>query len=472
MDTVLDGSLDSIFASLGEVVSRCVKGFASVNDAIANFAQTLAAASQAQQQQQEKDKPKGADMGAVMDLIPASIRQVAARVNQAVAGLQELAAKYKGAAAPSVAKGGGAGGGEESGGGGFATMAMAAGGVALALGAASAAIQGVVSAVKSSVSALSPSTMAGFDRAMRDMSATIGVGFAPIFQELIGIVRTISGVILPMMEALSPVMRSLTESVGGVLVPVFKLFAGIVEALMPVFRILATIIELVVAILRPAFAMLTNAAVVLGVIFGVLEAILAPIVELLKGWASVFDAIGQVFEVVGKVFKALADTIMPLIKMLFQGLGLGKIFEFLVWIIGQVVKAFIIAIATLAKLAGATDFIKNLRKSLEPKAGATAAITNVGIKSLDQISKDMATASAAASGPGEKAQTETDMLAGILDTLTQIESQKQPIEDIRDLVAQLNNPRALTTQGGQRDLLRTFYGIVDKDVARQILPEG
>jgi hypothetical protein len=97
-------------------------------------------------------------------------------------------------------------------------------------------IEGIVTASKSWVEALAPNTIDNFNQAIRDLQATLGYAFQPIFTIMADTFRQVAGIILPLMEALRPVIESLTNTISESLINVIKVFATILTALAPLFK--------------------------------------------------------------------------------------------------------------------------------------------------------------------------------------------------------------------------------------------
>ncbi len=328
--------------------------------------------------------------------------------------------------------------------GGLAAVGMALGGFVTAIQAAVGAIQEVIGKVRGFVEALSPATVQAFDRAMRDLSATIGVAFQPVFEVLTGIIRQIAGIIMPVMEQLRPVVEQVTASLGGVLVTVVRSMASGLEALMPVIRVLAVLLDVVGALLKPVIIAFQILGQVTGFLFSALEAVLSPLIEGLKVFSGVMDAVSEVMNVVSIIFKTVTDAVAATLKAIF-GVDFKGVMDFFVRAVKDAGAAMVRFVAYLAAAFGQTDFLKKLEENLRPKQGATAALQGVGVSSLEQIAKDMAVASAAAAGVGEQQKGTDDYLRDLAGMVHDIaEGKNVPdwvkwLKDIHDNVDKMVN---------------------------------
>lgn len=315
-----------------------------------------------------------------------------------------------------------------------AGAAAALGGLVAGISAATSAITGAISSVQGFVQALSPIQIELFQRALRDLQATVGVAFQPIFEVLTGTIRQVAGIILPLMVQLRPVIQQVTEVFSTSLLQSAKSLVGILTALLPVIQLVTSLFEVLEAATRP-FVQLTALLIQLLVVpFQLLAAVLQPFTELLKVVQAAFDGMTDVIEVVTIIIRALALTIQQAI----QGLG-GFDIKGLVSQIAAAFKTLIttilVFVASLAKVLGFDGFVKNLIDILSPKGEGAKAADTVGIKGFEQIAKDLALASAVATPAGEGGKEAG--LNDVVGVLQKIQDGTTPLTEIRDFVKKI-----------------------------------
>lgn len=154
-----------------------------------------------------------------------------------------------------------------------------------------------------------------------------------------------------------------------------------------------------------------------------LQPILETLTELFRDFAAIFD---DTFKQLGEIIKTLLDALKPFITIILQVVNaalqpLLVIVQMVADTFVMLLKATVLVTAELMRLAGAREtlagFIKLFEDQLNPANTANAAPRDVGIKSVDQIVKDLATAAANA-GAG---RSDNEFLKDIVDKLKEIE---------------------------------------------------
>jgi hypothetical protein len=247
--------------------------------------------------------------------------------------------------------------------------------------------QALANAVGAFVQALNPSVMYTFSQAMRDLMATIGVAFAPAVAVLTDGMRTIAGVLLPVMQALAPVFRDLTSFLIGQFIQPFRMIASVFSAL-------------------------------------------APVLEFITGALRVLQDAVSALSVVG---SALIQTFVGLIQSLIGGLDMKGVLSRFRDVMHMVVEAMLKLVAYIAKAFGSLGFIDKMKKNLldlaNPKAGMKAAPQDVGFKGFEDISKSMASAAfAAQAGGGGQDKSEKEWLERLALTLDDIKNDKKDVK--------------------------------------------
>ena len=253
-------------------------------------------------------------------------------------------------------------------------------------------LQKTIDSLGKFVEALAPGVMENFQRAIKDLQATIGVAFVGLFVKLADVAREVAGALLPAMEALQPVVDELADALGNILVTAAQEVASILKAVAPALQFLALLINQLSEIMRA-------------------------------------------LHVVG---MALFETFMELIG----GFDLKKIMEELAKVVHQVIKAMLVFVATVAKLIGMPQVIDKIIKGLENAQGGATAAGQIGFKDFIQANKDIQLAALQAAGGGAAKKADLadivaalkDVKAGNMPLLRELEWIKNIVNDILNLM--------------------------------------
>jgi hypothetical protein len=289
-------------------------------------------------------------------------------------------------------------------------------------------IQGVVGTLGQFVQAISPSTMLAFSQAMRDVQATIGSAFTGAVQIVTSVVREIGGILLPVMQKLTPIVNVLANAFGTVLTAQVRVLATLLDALAPILELVADLMGLYANLLSD----------LLGIVAAAIRTISTVLQTFFGGTA------GDIKD----VFKGFLDVIR------------------------QVVKALVTFAATLAVFAGFRDTVrafgvaiaKEARDREERAAGLKAAANNPAISDVLSIGKQQQQASfIAAGGAGSRDKSDTEYLKEMAKALDAIAGRNKSLEEaMKDwweqhvLVGQLGE--WLRNNDGLRGALMGFGG--------------
>ncbi len=257
--------------------------------------------------------------------------------------------------------------------------------------------------------ALSPATVATFQRAMDNLSATLGQSAVPLFQSLIVVVDKVSGALLLLANEFGPILQSLSNELTRPILDLVHAFADVGIALAPVVQLLI--------------------------------AIYSPLVDLL----AVLLSAGIVTQ-----WEAMTNAL----------LGVTPSLDSLRSAAQQAAKEVILFAARLAASLGATGFVDNLIKFIERRddaRGLQAAPQNVKTEDFAAIARDMVQASFAA-GPGGGQKNEREFLRDILGELKDIRAnpltlQKLLEKGFEDIIAAIARLAPQTFRNAMREAL-------------------
>lgn len=254
----------------------------------------------------------------------------------------------------------------------------------------------VVGLTQSFVSALQPALVEQFGRALNDLQATIGVAFTGIFEQAIGLFRSVSAALLPVFQALKPVVDELVSTVLAVLKSSMATVTPILLAVVPLLRLVADVLGLLVAVMQPvitAFNLVTQVLTsVIGSVLNILVAAIEPFVKLIEAFANGLQDVLNLFSV---MLRVLFDMFNDFVKS-FAGTEFQDLIKQVTDAFRELLKAIVIAAVKLSMLAGNTNFAQRLRDALNAQGQTAAGQTS--LKSLEQIGKDLALASTNAAG--------------------------------------------------------------------------
>lgn len=277
------------------------------------------------------------------------------------------------------------------------------------------ALMQVVSQTQSFVQALDPGLIQQFSAAIRDLQATMGIAFTGIFEQGINFLQKLAGAVQPLFAALKPVVDQLANQVIKNLVTVFQALVPLVTALLPLVQLLATLFELVSSVLRPIVSLMGTVLIValapLSALLKLLALALQPLVSVV---AAAMDGIAELNKVFGILVETLLKTVLSALQSIFGG-GLQETLKSVQNAFRELTKMVISAAATLALLVGAREFVQNLRKAFNPHGEQATGQTSV--QGLEQIAKEMATASINAAGKADAADATNADIVSMLDKL-------------------------------------------------------
>jgi hypothetical protein len=215
----------------------------------------------------------------------------------------------------------------------------------------------------------------------------------------------------PKSDALTALASSLGDAAGSLT----KAFTGLAGVMTP---FVAAFSPAIVDQLNLAFKTLTATV---GMAFGPALSIMADVVqEVAASLAPVMRDLAPVF---ADLAKTIADAITPVLRLLGPLLqSLVPAIKFMAEVFGRVlqelVRYLILAIGALSKFVGSGDLLNRMITSLseKPAPAAAPAAAAGGIRSVDQIAKDVASAAFAAQGRGAERGT-NDFLGEIIGQL-------------------------------------------------------
>ncbi len=252
--------------------------------------------------------------------------------------------------------------------------------VAGAAGALTGAFTGLIGQITQLVGAVAPGVVEMMFTSFRELQATLGQALIPIATVLSGLFRDIAASLDPVLKSLVPIIAKLASIMGSQIAAVAEAVAMILDSLIPV-------IEILVEAFRPISDLVQVVAIALGTLFQAMK----PLFELFS--------------------KAIIEPFVNILK--------------------EATKALILFTAALMKLFGVSleGLIANLTKDKNP-ATANLAPTQGGIKTLDQISKDITTGAFAAGQGSSQVSKEDQFMKDVVQGLNDINEGKKGLKEI------------------------------------------
>lgn len=334
---------------------------------------------------------------------------------------------------------------------GLGKVAAIAGGVAIAAGAVTVGFEQLLGKLQGFVGAISPATIEFFNRALLDLNATIGSGFLSVFQDLTQVINQAAAVIKPLIQQLAPLIKQVADYLGNMLVKMIQLTVANWRALIP-------LMEQLFVVIRPLVEALLSVASVLSILFRAfallaqIATLLNPLTYVLKALAFAAQAINKGLEIVTAAFdifevafKAIIDTA---VKFVSSFLPVTDIMGQLSKAVQGVIKNLYAMSVFMAKFLGLQQVVDAIIASVEEKTKSKGdvAAQQVSIKSIDQLSKDLAIAAASAGGGGQGGVTnERQFWTDVLKDLQEIKNApgfRQILEAILEAIRNLNPLRA------------------------------
>lgn len=260
--------------------------------------------------------------------------------------------------------------------------------------------------LESFVRLFNPATVDLFHQALNNLGATIGRAFVPIFQVATELTRQYTSALAPIMERLVPIMQQFGQAFGNLLSGAIQTFAGLLRSMVPIliqfaqwFQLGATIFSALVSAIAPVirgFLLLSQVVYELSGL-GLVVRVLTRVFEAMN---SVMEIVQEAFNILEVTITTIVDMFVTLVSSLFP---VSDFMNRLTQAIQYVIRNMYVFAVMLARFAGLTEVADAIIKSVEDrlKTGDTAA-QQPQIKSLEQLSRDLALASASAgAGAGQ-----------------------------------------------------------------------
>lgn len=408
--------LPSILGGLADAVKQMIDSISPLVTAVTNLFSAVTAATAIEEAHEKDGGTKATELlvtavdkntaalTKLTNIFEMLIRSAMARMNGGLTAITGGPKALTGVAPPNAPSPPGEAGGTGGGG-----LSGAIGGFSKALGVAAAAIGVFVVTVHLAEQAFNkmlgyvrlfnPGVVSLFQYALDNLGATIGRAFVPAIQVATQVIRQVTSMLVPVMNALQRIMSSFSESVGNSFVQVLELFTTMLMAVMPIIefqlRGFATALQIAVALVVPPLRVFGEALTILGVIL---------------------------------------TSFLPTTNVM---LNLNVAVQ---WVIRNM---YVLSVQIM-KLVGAMGAVNALIAHVESKLSAgDVAAQQPQIKTLDQIAKDLALAAAAAGGAagGKEIGSEKEFWAKTLEEMKNTRDRGitllQVVEQIRDAINRL-----------------------------------
>lgn len=348
--------LTSLLGGLGDVLSKSMAVLTASLNAPRKAADNLAAAMKKSAEEAEKAAKEAKKAAAAH----AKLAKEAAKSGGkgATSGGKSPAAK-----APSGGSSGSMLGKAASVGGALAAVAGPIAAIGVAAAAAAAALAALPSVLKPFVEAIDPGAIELHDRAMRELTATIGQAFVPVFKTLTSVIEYAADSLAPSLERLRPLIEKASVAIGGTLAEAAKTLGAVLQLLVPIFEGWLPNLEYVADQLSGVIA-LTRAAAAVTV--GLLE--------------TIVSAMGINLKVLTSAMDFLRDSVY------------------------KVTRAMILLAARMLKFFGMDTALKRLKEAFDPTkrgARATPAPQDFGFSGIGDILKQNVLDAQMAGGAGK-----------------------------------------------------------------------
>ena len=396
---ILDGlgDLPGIVGKLGDVVARLASSLTPLMNAIQRL-MTLNTSSTA-------TNPAATSQS----LSNAATDRNTVATSRLTASIEHLIASINKTAMPALPRvnpvpGGGGGGGAEAVGmlgrvAAVAAVAAAAIGVlVVGINLAEREFQKIVGLVK----LFNPAVVQAFQFALDNLGATIGRAFVPVIQVAAAVVREWTAALAPVIQALVPIMQRFSEAFGNLLAGSMQTFGSVLQSMLPMLTQWLEVLQLSATMMNAFVQPLMIVARAMA-LFGRVLYEASGLGTVIRILTRVFEAFSKTFEIVEAAFSILEVTITTVVDSIMT--MVSSIFPFkdamdqLTRAVQYAIRNLYVFSVMLAKFLGFDGLADALIASVEGKTrqGDTAA-QSPQIKSLEQLSKDLALAAAAAGG--------------------------------------------------------------------------
>lgn len=276
------------------------------------------------------------------------------------------------------------------------------------------------------VKAFNPYVVEQYQRALDNLTATVGAALEPAMQAFLGIARAANDVIGPLFDRLRPIVEESWSVMGERLLPALRLTADAVSALIPAYQLLVTAIQ---------------------------------------PWLEIVPAVANVLRLLHAVAVGLFDGLLG------GQQALKRRSDEMVEAMKNVVRGLIVFAARLAAFLGLGEVVESIRRTFAPIEGGKgkmAAPRDAGISDMASILREAQAAAFAAQGGGAAKATDDWLgdIAGMLD-----EGLKKQAEWEQTMLAGL---RAILVDLGFDDMaanVKTIAGAIEAiRTAAQLTP--
>lgn len=221
------------------------------------------------------------------------------------------------------------------------------------------------------VEVINPAAVLHFNKAIKDITAIIGLVLAPAMTILTEVAREFGNLMVPIAKQIAPIFTELARTIGDLLIAQVRTFATYLQVLMPIIKSLM-------------------------IIFG--------------GLARIATAINEGFMVFLSGFLGSFNGLDDAVRQVVDGI---------VDFVKTMVRYTLVAVAMVAKLFGATDFIEKMRKAAAGKgpekedSTGLANPTNANFAAAESFGKSIATASFTATSAATAPKKTDDFLEDI-----------------------------------------------------------
>jgi len=256
------------------------------------------------------------------------------------------------------------------------------------------------------VKLFNPGVVQMFQFALDNLGATIGRAFVPVVQAATGVVREWTAALAPVIQRLTPIMQEFSGIIGNLVANAARALGQVLQSMVPLVRQWLQSFQLLLQVgepLRAQVAIFIRGIAIIGQVLyemsglGVIVRVLTRVFE---AFSKIMDVVSAAFDIFEVVITTLVDSFAAMLQSI---LPLQSIMDTLSRAVQFAIRNLYVFSIMLAKLLGLDGVADALIRSVEDKTkkGDTAA-QSPQIKSLDQLSKDLALAAASAAGAAGK----------------------------------------------------------------------
>lgn len=275
---------------------------------------------------------------------------------------------------------------------------LVAGAAALAVGYA---FKSIVNSAIPFVQALNPGLIKQYEMVTRDLTAVIGQALMPVVSLAVPIFRDFANTVAPLAIEFGAILESISLPMGEVLMAATAMAGAIGGMLMPIIKLLAGVFSGLSPIIVALFEIFQVAFDIIRVAFEAIWVVIAPVIKLFEVLAVVVQVIVKYVAGAFRIALAAIEFLLSDFIFVMEAIvsGLQVCVDWLKWFVDAVEQAIMYILSWIPGASGKKKDTTGIAAAMNPQT-----------KSIESLGRDMAMASFIANSGSGAGSVEQKML--------------------------------------------------------------